>query len=138
MKDTQGNAICDRGHLDLLNITRCYANVDWTNALHYAVFAVHANYHSILNASPVQIVFGQEMISRKLRQANRNYMSKRGFEAIIADNDREINKRIEHFYAMSCFDSARLFNRRCELSPTACTRPRKFATTAQSPSIRER
>ncbi|KAG3099612.1 hypothetical protein PI124_g6424 [Phytophthora idaei] len=135
MKDPQGNAICDRGHLDLLNITRCYANVGWTNALHYAVFA---NYHSILNASPVQLVFGQDMISRKLHQSNRNYMSKRGFEANIADNDREINKRIEHFYAMSCFDSARLFNRRCELLPTARTRPRKFATTTQSPSIRER
>ena len=41
------------------------------------------------------------MIIRKLYKANWSYMSKRRFDAILADNDRENDKRISHFYSVS-------------------------------------
>uniref|UniRef100_A0AAV1T390 Uncharacterized protein n=1 Tax=Peronospora matthiolae TaxID=2874970 RepID=A0AAV1T390_9STRA len=38
------------------------------------------------------------MISRQLHEANWNYLSKRRFKAILADNTRENAKRLVHFY----------------------------------------
>lgn len=59
---------------------------------------MRASYHSVLNAYPAQVLFGQDMISRQLYKANWSYMSKRRFEAILSDNNRENEKRLEHFY----------------------------------------
>jgi cleavage and polyadenylation specificity factor subunit 1 len=97
-KNPQANAICERVHLEIMNIVRCNEGVDWKKAIHYAAFAVRASYHSVLNASPGQLVFGEDMITRSLHEANWSYLSKRRFEAILADNDRENDKRIVHFY----------------------------------------
>jgi hypothetical protein len=97
-KNPQANAICERVHLEILNVIRCHEKVDWKKSIHYAAFAVRASYHSILNASPGQIIFGQDMISRQLHNANWSYMSKRRFESILNENDRENEKRLEHFY----------------------------------------
>lgn len=97
-KNPQANAICERVHLEIQNVIRCHEGVDWKKVIYYAAFAVRASYHSILNASPGQLIFGQDMISRQLHDANWSYMSKRRFEAILADNDRENDKRIENFY----------------------------------------
>ncbi|GMF14430.1 unnamed protein product [Phytophthora fragariaefolia] len=97
-KNPQANAICERVHLEILNVIRCHEEADWKKVIHYAAFAVRASYHSILNASPGQLVFGQDMISRRLYEANWSYLSKRRFYAILADNDRENAKRLVHFY----------------------------------------
>ena len=85
-------------HLELLNVIRCHTGADWKKVIHYAAFAVRASYHSILNASPGQLIFGQDMISRQLHEANWSYLSKRRFQAILADNTRENTKRLVHFY----------------------------------------
>ena len=69
-KNPQANEICDSVHMELLNVVRCHDNIDWKKALHNAAFAVRASYHSILNASPGQLIFGQDMITRKLYEAN--------------------------------------------------------------------
>ncbi|OWZ13223.1 LOW QUALITY PROTEIN: Pol Polyprotein [Phytophthora megakarya] len=82
-KNPQANAICERVYLVLLNIIP---------------FAVRASYHTIFNASPDQVLFGQDMMSRQLYDANLSYLFKRRFDAILADNDRENDKRLEHFY----------------------------------------
>ncbi|OWY95652.1 Pol Polyprotein [Phytophthora megakarya] len=84
-KNPHANAICERVHLVLLNIIP---------------FAVHTSYHTILNASPGQVLFGQDMITRRLDNANWSYLSKQRFDAILADNDRENDKRLEHFYQL--------------------------------------
>ena len=84
--------------MELFNVVRCHDNIDWKKALHYAAFAVRASYHSILNASPGQLIFGQDMITRKIYEANWSYMSQRRFDAILADSDQENDKRISHFY----------------------------------------
>ncbi|POM74151.1 LOW QUALITY PROTEIN: Pol protein [Phytophthora palmivora] len=64
-KNPQANAICERVHLEILNVIRCYEDVDWTKAVHNAAFAVRASNHSILNVPPGQLTFDQDMISRQ-------------------------------------------------------------------------
>ncbi|OWZ12372.1 Pol Polyprotein [Phytophthora megakarya] len=88
----QANTICEV----ILNIIRCYENVDWKKAIYYAAFAVRASYHTILNASPGQVLFGQDMITRRLY----DLPVQAAFDAILADNDRENDKRLEHFYQL--------------------------------------
>eukprot|EP00644_Phytophthora_capsici_P004502 jgi/Phyca11/110991/e_gw1.19.664.1 len=93
-KNPQANAICERVHLEIMNVVRCHEGADWKKVIYYAAFAVRASYHSILNASPGQLIFGQDMISRQLYESNWSYMSKRRFDAILADNDKENDKRL--------------------------------------------
>eukprot|EP00644_Phytophthora_capsici_P005341 jgi/Phyca11/96236/e_gw1.1.1686.1 len=97
-KNPQANAICERVHLEIGYVLRCHEGSDWRKVIYYAAFAVRASYHSIFNASPGQVVFGQDMTSRQLSDANWGYLSKRRFNAIPADNDRENDKRLENFY----------------------------------------
>ncbi|OWZ16640.1 Pol Polyprotein [Phytophthora megakarya] len=97
-KNPQANAICERMHLEIGTVLRCHEGAGWRKVIYYPVFAVRASYHSILNASPGQLVFGQDMISSQLHDANWSYLSKRRFNAFLADNDRENDKRLEHFY----------------------------------------
>ena len=59
---------------------------------------MRSSYHSILNASPGQPLFGQDIITRQLYNANWSNLSKGRFNAILADNDRENCRRLEHFY----------------------------------------
>ena len=73
-KNPQANAICERVHLEILNVIRCHDGTDWKKTIHYAAFAVRASYHSILNASPGQLLFGQDMITRQLYNANWSYL----------------------------------------------------------------
>ncbi|KAG6579763.1 Pol Polyprotein [Phytophthora cinnamomi] len=67
-------------------------------ALDYAAYAIRASYHSILRASPAQLLFGEDMLTRHLHFANWNYLSKQRFMAILQDNDRENLRRVQHFY----------------------------------------
>ena len=97
-KNPQANATCERVHLAISNVIRCYDGADWNKTIHYAVFAVRASYHSILNDSPGQLLFSQDMVTRQSFDANWSYLSKRHFDAILADNDRESSTRLEHFY----------------------------------------
>jgi len=98
-KNPQANAICERVHLEIMNIVRAYGEEgDINEVIQYAAFSVRASYHSILAASPGQVLFGQDMITRRLYEANWSYICKRRFEAILHDNDRENESRLEHFY----------------------------------------
>ena len=55
-------------------------------------------YHSILNAFPGQLLSELDIVTRQLFNANWSYISKRRIDAILADNDRNNNKRLENFY----------------------------------------
>ncbi|GMF23269.1 unnamed protein product [Phytophthora fragariaefolia] len=99
-KNPQTNAICERVHLKISNIIR--ARPDLSNQLEvvldYAAYAIRASYHSLLRASPAQLLFGEDMTTRQLHFANWSYLSKQRFAAIMQENDRENLKRIQHFY----------------------------------------
>ncbi|EGZ28797.1 hypothetical protein PHYSODRAFT_552476 [Phytophthora sojae] len=67
-------------------------------ALDYAAYAIRASYHSVLRASPAQLLFGEDMITRQLHFANWSFLSKQRFLSILQDNERENMKRLQHFY----------------------------------------
>ena len=87
-KNPQANATFQRVHLEILNVIQSHEDAEWTKVIHYAAFAIRASYHSILNASPGQLLFGQDMISRQLHNVNWSYLSKRIFNAILADSGK--------------------------------------------------
>ncbi|POM60314.1 Gag-pol fusion protein [Phytophthora palmivora] len=78
VKNPQVNAICERVLLEIGNVLGCNEGADWRNVIYYAAFA--------------------NMISHQLHDANWSYLSKHRFNAILADNDHENDKRLEHFY----------------------------------------
>ncbi|ETO81501.1 hypothetical protein F444_04205 [Phytophthora nicotianae P1976] len=67
-------------------------------ALDYAAYAIRASYHTVLRASPAQLLFGEDMLTRQLHFANWNFLSKQRFMAILQENNRENLKRVQHFY----------------------------------------
>jgi hypothetical protein len=97
-KNPQANALCERIHLDIMNMVHCYPDVDWKKSVQYAAFAIRAGYHTILNSSPCPLLFGQDMMTRELFHTNWNYLSKRRFLQMVKDNDRENKTRINHIY----------------------------------------
>ncbi|EGZ12023.1 hypothetical protein PHYSODRAFT_515688 [Phytophthora sojae] len=101
-KNPQANAICERVHLEIMNILRARPDLhdQLEVAFDYAAYAIRASYHSILRASPAQLLFGEDMITRQLHFANWSYLSKQRFAAILQDNERENMKRLEHFYCV--------------------------------------
>jgi transposase InsO family protein len=39
-KNPQAKVLCERIHLELMNMVRCYPNVEWTRSINYAAFAI--------------------------------------------------------------------------------------------------
>ncbi|KAE8993900.1 hypothetical protein PR001_g19447 [Phytophthora rubi] len=99
-KNPQANAICERVHLEIMNVLRARPDLNdqLEVVLDYAAYAIRASYHTVLRASPAQLLFGEDMITRELHFANWSFLSKQRFMAILQDNDRENRKRIQHFY----------------------------------------
>jgi hypothetical protein len=101
-KNPQSNAICERVHLEMMNILRVRPDLQdqIETALDYAAYAIRASYHTVLRASPAQMLFGENMLTRQLHFANWNYLSKQRFMSILQDNERENPKRVHHFYCV--------------------------------------
>ncbi|EGZ16114.1 hypothetical protein PHYSODRAFT_334305 [Phytophthora sojae] len=99
-KNPQVNAICERVHLEIVNILRVRPDLhdQLDVALDYAAYAIRVSYHSVLRASPAQLLFGEDMITRELHFVNWGFLSNQRFMAILRINERENMKRIQHFY----------------------------------------
>ena len=67
-RNPQSNAIIERIHQTIGNIIRTFDvsnivnNDPWSGILAATMFAVHTTYHTKLQASPMQLVFGQDAI----------------------------------------------------------------------------
>ena len=67
-RNPQSNAIIKRIHKTIGNIIRTFDvsnivnNDPWSGILAATMFAVRATYHTTLQASPMQLVFGQDAI----------------------------------------------------------------------------
>ena len=59
---------------------------------------VHATYHTTLQKSPGQLVFGRDMIFNIKHQANWEYIQNRKQDIINQNNQRENARRIPHQY----------------------------------------
>jgi hypothetical protein len=107
-RNPQANAILERVHQVLGNIIRTFELEDnyldqddpWAGIFSAAAFAVRATYHTTLQKSPGQLVFGRDMIFNIQHTANWEYIRQRKQALIHKNNQRENSKRIPHVYAI--------------------------------------
>ena len=102
----QANAMIERVHQTIGNIIRTFELQEnyldeedpWKCILSATAFAVRATYHTTLQKSPGQLVFGRDMIFNIKHQANWEFIQQRKQDIINQNNARENAKRIPHEY----------------------------------------
>ncbi len=106
VRNPQANAIVERIHQVIGNMIRTfelqgnYLDEDdpWQGILSAVAFAVRATYHTTLQKTPGQLVFGRDMILNVQHTANWEYIRGRKQKLIDKNNQRENAKRIPHTY----------------------------------------
>jgi len=105
-RNPQANAIVERIHQVIANIVRTFELQDnyldeeepWQGILAATAFAVRSTYHTTLQKTPGQLVFGRDMIFNLKHTANWEYIRLRKQKIINKNNDRENTKRVPHLY----------------------------------------
>jgi transposase InsO family protein len=108
-RNPQANAIIERVHKTLGNIIRTFEFYDesidesdpWSGILAAAMFAIRATYHTTLQATPMQLVFGRDAIMNSAFEADWNFIRQRKQDLIRKNNLRENAKRISHEYKVN-------------------------------------
>ena len=106
VKNPQANAPVERIHQVLKNMLRTkelqdqtFNYVDtWGSILASIAWAIRASYHSTLNHTPSQLVFGRDMLLNITSMVNWKDITMRKHKQVIKDNQRENKKRIIHDY----------------------------------------
>jgi hypothetical protein len=106
VRNPQANAIVERVHQVNGNMIRTFELEDnyldeddpWKGILSAAAFAVRSTFHTTLQSSPGQLVFGRDMIFNIQHTANWEYIKQRKQHLIHKNNKRENAGRIEHTY----------------------------------------
>jgi len=106
VRNPQANAIVERVHQVIGNIIRTFELEDnyldeedpWKGILSATAFAVRSTFHTTLNQSPGQLVFGRDMIFNIKHTANWEYIKQRKQALIDKNNTRENAGRIHHVY----------------------------------------
>mmetsp|Transcript_2824 Transcript_2824/g.7823 ORF Transcript_2824/g.7823 Transcript_2824/m.7823 type:complete len:1452 (-) Transcript_2824:296-4651(-) len=102
----QGNAILERIHQVLGDAFRTFqldkqehsGTQPWEPFLTAVAYAVRTTYHTTLQATPGQLVFGRDMLLPVRFKVDWAHIAKRKQEAINRSNNRENSKRIAHKY----------------------------------------
>ena len=106
MRNPQANSILERVHQVLGNMIRsCQVGTveldednPWTGILSAVAWAIRSTYHTTLDASPGELVFGRDMIWNISHVANWQYIKERKQQRINENNKNENKKRREHDY----------------------------------------
>ena len=106
VRNPQANAIVERVHQVIGNIIRTFELQDnyldeknpWKGILSATAFAVRSTFHTTLQSTPGQLVFGRDMILNIKHTANWEYIKQRKQQIINKNNQRENAKRKEHVY----------------------------------------
>ena len=106
VRNPQANAIVERIHQVLGNIIRTFELQEnyldeenpWKGILSAAAFAVRSTYHTTLQKTPGQLVFGRDMIFNVKHTANWEYIKARKQTLISKNNKLENAKRTPHTY----------------------------------------
>ena len=107
VRNPQANAICERVHQVIANIIRTFELQDnyldeddpWKGILSATSFAIRSTYHTTLQKTPCQLVFGRDMIFNIEHAANWEYIRDRKQKLISKNNKAENSKRIPHVYS---------------------------------------
>jgi transposase InsO family protein len=102
----QGNSMIERVHATLGNMLRAFEleNQDlndsdpWTSFLNSAAWALRSTYHTVLNATPGQLVFGRDMLLPIKYKVDWAQLVQRKRDQVEKDNKRENNTRLRHQY----------------------------------------
>jgi len=106
-RNPQANAIVERAHQTLANLIRALEvqnnpyldeNDPWGGILAAAAFAMRSTYHTTLQATPGQLVFGRDMVLNIQHEADWTAIKARKQELIRKNNRIENSKRIPHQY----------------------------------------
>ena len=106
VRNPQANAIVERVHQVIGNIIRTFEletnyldeEDPWKGILSATAFAVRSTFHTTLQQSPGQLVFGRDMIFNIQHQANWEYIRQRKQKIINKNNLRENSTRVKHVY----------------------------------------
>jgi len=101
VRNPQANAVLERVHQTLGNIIRTFELQDkyldeedpWAGILSAAAFALRSTYHTTLQASPGQLVFGRDMMLNIKHIANWKAIKERKQQIAKKNNERENSKR---------------------------------------------
>ena len=102
----QSNAMIERIHLTLGNMLRSFEldkedlndENPFTEFLNAAAWALRSTYHTVLNATPGQVVFGRDMLLPIKYKADWAAIVQRRKEQILRDNVQENKTRLPHVY----------------------------------------
>jgi len=106
VRNPQANAVLERVHQTIGNIIRTFEvhNSDltsenpWKGILSATMFALRATYHTTLQATPTQLVFGRDAMLNVKFQADWQLIKQLKQTKIHQNNLRENSKRIPHEY----------------------------------------
>jgi transposase InsO family protein len=106
VRNPQANAIVERVHQGIGNIIQTFElennylddNDPWKGILSATAFAVRSTFHTMLQNTPGQLVFGRDMILNVKHEANWDYICAQKQNTILKNNKAEISKRIPHTY----------------------------------------
>ena len=106
VRNPQANAIVERVHQTIGNMIKTFQLEDnyldeddpWAGILSATAFAVRSTYHTTLQATPGQLVFGRDMILNIQHTANWKAIKDRKQQIIKKNNLRENRTRIPHTY----------------------------------------
>jgi hypothetical protein len=106
VRNPQANSIVERVHQVIGNIIRTFELQDnyldeddpWKGILSATAFAIRSTYHTTLQKTPGQLVFGRDMIFNVEHAANWEYIRQRKQKLIKKNNLNENAKRIPHTY----------------------------------------
>jgi hypothetical protein len=107
-RNPQSNAILERVHGTLANMLRTFElqtkEIDkedtWKGILAAVAWAIRSTFHTINEATPGQLVFGQDMIWNIQYQADWKYLKEKKQKLINKRNETENKNRKEHDYAV--------------------------------------
>jgi len=105
-RNPQANAIIERVHQTLGNIIRTfdYDDLDmddpWSGILSATMFAIRSTYHTTLQATPSQLVFGRDAILNTVFEADWNHIRQRRRKLILKNNANENRTRREYDYSV--------------------------------------
>ena len=101
-RNPQANAIIERVHQRIGNIIRTFnvqamdTNDPWSGILAATMFAVRATFHTTLQASPMQLVFGRDAILNINHITDWEHINQRKQTRINENNKRENRNRRTH------------------------------------------
>jgi len=106
VRNPQANSVLERIHQTLGNIIRTFevhqsdmtTEDSWEGILSAAMFALRATYHTTLQATPTQLVFGRDAMLNVKFQANWQLIKDLKQNKIHNTNVKESKKRNPHQY----------------------------------------